>query len=154
MDPRLPEARLRPQGGADRLSILRGQARDGARTAGNIALVTTKSIAMVALCGAGLFAIGAGSHARSHYDTDRQLENIRRMNESTLRMLNQPKIDFSAYYQRLDALNVDRSYQLYPRDLQLAPLAHEDVGASQPFDTTPPVHAVDKRTTRAPTSSR
>jgi len=107
MDPKLPEARLRPRDGADRLAILRGQARDSARTAGRGALIVTKTFAMVALCGAGLFAIGTGTRSRSTYDLDRRLDNIRRMNESTLQMLKQPKLDFDAYYRNLDYRSLD-----------------------------------------------
>jgi len=46
---KLPEARLQPRDGADRLQILKGQVRDGAKTTGRVAGVAAKTLAMVCL---------------------------------------------------------------------------------------------------------
>jgi hypothetical protein len=104
---KLPEARLVPKDGADRMVVLRARASSGARKVGRVAATTTKALAMVALCGAGLVAIGAGARTRSSYDSaelDRRIENLRRINE-TLRQM--PKIDMSDYYRNLRTLPLE-----------------------------------------------
>jgi hypothetical protein len=105
----LPEARLHPKDGADRLAILKGQVRDGARTTGRVAAVAAKTLAMVCLCGAGLFAVGSG-RTRNTYELDRQLDRLRQMNESTMRLLNQPKIEWD---------NTPRSFEFRTPTIQI-----------------------------------
>jgi hypothetical protein len=88
-DDRLPVARLRPRDGNDQLVILRGRARDGARAAGRFAAITSKLVAMIVLCGAGVFLVGSvGSHSRRSYsyDLDRQLESLQLRTDNLLRM--------------------------------------------------------------------
>jgi hypothetical protein len=86
MSNQLPVARLRPRGGADQLAIARGHARTGARAAGRFALFATRAVATIAVCGAGLYMVGAGMRPHSSYDDlNRRLDQMRQMNESTLR---------------------------------------------------------------------
>jgi hypothetical protein len=79
----LPVARLRPRDAGEQLVVLRGKATDGARRVGHVAAVTTKAVAMIALCGAGVFLVGA-SHATYsrtpsyHFELDRNvLQNFK-----------------------------------------------------------------------------
>ena len=110
----LPVARLKPRDANDKLVILRGKAKDGARSVGRFAAVTSKLVAMIALCGAGVYFIGAaGSRTRSSYDYDfdRRMESMQQLNES-LRTMQQfqnmpkvpqlypPNVDHREYYDR------------------------------------------------------
>ena len=110
----LPVARLKPRDAAEQLVVLRGKASEGARSVGRFAAVTTKLVAMIGVCGLGLYLVGAGSsRMRSSYDHDfdRRMESINRMNES-LRAMQQmqhiripterylPKVDHRDYYDR------------------------------------------------------
>src|SRR5215210_4205629 len=96
----LPAARLVPKDGADRRAILRGQAADGARKAGRVAAGTAKVLAVWALCGAAVVAIGAGMSSRSRStnssdEMNRRLDNLRKMNETPRQM---PKLHLGDYY--------------------------------------------------------
>ena len=133
----LPTARLVPQDRADRMALLRGQASNGARKAGRVAVTATKTLSILAICGIGLAALGAGlgtrSRSRVSDDLDRRLENIRRI------QVRLPKLD-SLDIQRL-RFEVERS-ELQPyRRLQLR---------DQPQLTSEDRHARSRR----PTSSR
>ena len=93
-DPQLPQARLVPQDGADRMAILRGQARDASRTAGRVAGGTAKVLAAVELCGVGVIALGT-ARTRTSYNVDRQLDNLRRLQDTQRLLDSMPKIDYS-----------------------------------------------------------
>jgi hypothetical protein len=102
----LPAARLVPKDRADQIAILRGQASDGARKAGRAAVSITKGLSLLALCGAGIAAIGAVGPSRSRRfdDIDRQMKSLRQLNLQPI-----PKFD---------SLELERiRTQLY-RDLQ------------------------------------
>jgi hypothetical protein len=107
-DPKLPEARIRPQDGADRVAILRGQARDASVRAGRVAGGAAKVLATLALCGAGLFAIGAG-RARPSYDVDKQLDSLRR----SQRLLDSMKVDWKAYQRSVDLVQPRYDDRIY-----------------------------------------
>lgn len=81
------------------MAILRGQAADGARTAGRFAFTLGKVLAIVALAAGGLTAIGAArSRTRDYANLDHSFERVRRLNEATLRSLREmPKLDLDAY---------------------------------------------------------
>jgi hypothetical protein len=121
MSNQLPVARLRPRGGADQLAIARGHARTGARAAGRFALFATRAVATIAVCGAGLYMVGAGMRPHSSYDDlNRRLDQMRQMNESTLRMLQEPRIDFSTYPE-IDRARLARPIHLSADRVQLTP---------------------------------
>jgi hypothetical protein len=91
----LPQARLVPKDGADRMAILRDQAATGARAAGRLVLLLAKVVAVILLVGAGLFAIGSATGSRSRERSwDRHTENMRRLNESLKTMRDMPRFDF------------------------------------------------------------
>jgi hypothetical protein len=89
----LPEARLRPQNGADHKTILRGHAATGARRAGRFAWALTKLGAVIGVLALGVAAMGSRN---IHSSFDRQSESLRRMNESLRRIQSMPKIDFKS----------------------------------------------------------
>jgi hypothetical protein len=80
----LPVARLRPRDAGEQLVVLRGKATDGARRVGHVAAATTKAVAMIALCGAGVFLVGASRSPHTpmapsyHFELDRNvLQNFK-----------------------------------------------------------------------------
>ena len=96
----LPVARLRPRDAGEQLVILRGKATDGARRLGRFAVVTTKAVAMIALCGAGVFLVGASQATYSrtpsyHFKPDRMFEDFKH-NLDVLKR--EPKIDLSTQF--------------------------------------------------------
>lgn len=121
----LPPARLIPKDGADHAAILRGQARDGARVAGRVAWGAGKALALIAICGAGLIAIGAGagrSKSRELDELDRRMQSIQRMNDSIRRM---PKIDYRRLYQPMFDRRIDLSRGGLVEQLEGGLLEHE-----------------------------
>jgi hypothetical protein len=123
----LPSARLIPKDGADRAALLRGQARDGARAAGRVAWGVGKALGLMAVCGVGIFAIGAGTgrtRSRALDDLEHRMESIRRMNDSIRMLQTMPKIEYRDMQFDLNRQMLARELDLSGSVLQHEPLSH------------------------------
>lgn len=94
----LPEARLQPKTNTDRLSILEGQARRGARTAGTIVGIGARTIVVVVCAAAGLWAIGS-----LESQPEERSDSMRRLDES-LQTLRKTERDMDNYIRVVKAL--------------------------------------------------
>lgn len=110
----LPEARLVPQDGADRMTVLRGQATASARKAGRAAITATKVVAVLALLGMGIAAIGGatGGRSRSREDLDRSIQRLRRMPTPKLP---RPELQQHPRSRALEGLTSEQIHQIMPR---------------------------------------
>jgi hypothetical protein len=101
-EPDLPQARLIPKDGNDRMAIARRQVVERARQAGRIAVLLGKVAAIFAVTCVALWGLGTLRQGRTRTsELDKSLENIRRINESLKSMRQMP--DYAALAKSLRA---------------------------------------------------
>jgi hypothetical protein len=153
--PGLPVARLRPRDAGEQLVVLAAQAKDGARRVGAFAAVTTKAVAMLALCGAGVYLVGSSHPGRTHGgDIDQQLRSIEQTRHYSfdLRTPDFPKIDLTKYdFSSRHVPDYDLS-KLTAHDFgfDYAPLAHHDIRPAPPPAPDPTLTPSQRAATSSP----
>lgn len=130
MSSNLPNARVVPKDAADHRAILQARVVDGGRKVGRATISITKSLSLIALCGVGVAAIGAGfgaksSRSRALDDLDRQMKTLRQINLQPM-----PKIDWAEYQRLLEYKPVDYQLRLQRMTDLSSGLQHEAVRAT------------------------